>query len=193
MATLGQPAVEPSRRDVHQTFIAVRAAALCSLTCTADGDYCSGRPSPTNQDGTDDARDTESGILRRVGPAFHGRHSRARRQCLLQGLVRGSQWPSWSATWSPMTSTTMIVLTTQSESHGDIDYSLHRYPGEAFTFTMQPDGYATITTPSGQPTTLCPRGAGFRNTQGLRRLGSASGGPPCRSAQTIKSTRPKQN
>jgi hypothetical protein len=76
---------------------------------------------------------------------------------------------SWSATWSPMTSTTaMIVLTTQLESHGDTDSNfLHRYPGEAFTFTVQPDGYATITTPSGQPTSLCPRGADFHDTEGL--------------------------
>jgi hypothetical protein len=57
--------------------------------------------------------------------------------------------------------------TTQLESHGDIDYSLHRYPGEAFTFTLQPGGHATITTPSGQPTTLCPRGPGFHDTEGL--------------------------
>ncbi|MGO4445077.1 serine/threonine-protein kinase [Mycobacterium sp. 2YAF39] len=81
------------------------------------------------------------------------------------GVANGA---SWSATWSPMTSSTaMIVLTMQSESHGEIDYHLHRYPGEAFTFTLQPDGYATITTPSGQPMTLCPRGAGFRDTEGL--------------------------
>ncbi|PRC45169.1 hypothetical protein C6A85_96520 [Mycobacterium sp. ITM-2017-0098] len=61
----------------------------------------------------------------------------------------------------------MIVLGTQLESHGDIDYPLHRYPGEAFTFTLQADGYATITTPSGEPRTLCPRGTGFRDTEGL--------------------------
>jgi serine/threonine protein kinase, bacterial len=82
------------------------------------------------------------------------------------GVANGT---SWSATWSPMTSTTaMIVLTTQLESHGDTDTNfLHRYPGEAFTFTLQPDGYATITTPSGQPTTLCPQGTGFHDKEGL--------------------------
>jgi serine/threonine protein kinase, bacterial len=82
------------------------------------------------------------------------------------GVANGT---NWSATWSPMTSTTaMIVLTTQLESHGDTDPTfLHRYPGEAFTFTLQPHGYATITTPSGQPTTLGPRGAGFHDTEGL--------------------------
>lgn len=76
---------------------------------------------------------------------------------------------SWSATWSTMSATTaMIVLSKQVESHGDTDTQwLHRYPGEAFTFTLRPDGYATITTPSGEPLTLCPRGAGFRDTQGL--------------------------
>jgi serine/threonine protein kinase len=82
------------------------------------------------------------------------------------GVANGT---SWSATWSPMASTTaMIVLTTQLESHGDTDTNfLHRYPGEAFTFTLQPDGYATITTPSGQPTTLCPQGTGFHDKEGL--------------------------
>jgi serine/threonine protein kinase len=76
---------------------------------------------------------------------------------------------SWSATWSPMTSTTaMVVLSTQLESHVDVtDNFLIRYPGEAFTFTLRPDGYATITAPSGQPITLCPRGTGFHDTQGL--------------------------
>jgi serine/threonine protein kinase, bacterial len=82
------------------------------------------------------------------------------------GVANGT---SWSATWSPMTSTTaMIVLTTQLESHGDTDTNfLHRYPGEAFTFTLQRGGYATITTPSGQPTTLCPQGTGFHDKEGL--------------------------
>ncbi|PJE04047.1 serine/threonine-protein kinase [Mycobacterium sp.] len=74
---------------------------------------------------------------------------------------------SWSATWSPMTSTTaMIVLTAQLDSRGDASGSgLIRYPGEAFTFTLQPNGYATITAPTGEPITLCPRGTGFRDTQ----------------------------
>jgi serine/threonine protein kinase, bacterial len=82
------------------------------------------------------------------------------------GVANGT---SWSATWSPMTSTTaMIVLTAQLESRGDSDsLFLHRYPGEAFTFTLQSDGYATITTPSGQPITLCPQGTGFHDTEGL--------------------------
>jgi hypothetical protein len=68
-----------------------------------------------------------------------------------------------------MTSTAaMVVLTTQLDSHGDTTSQwLHRYSGEAFTFTLRPDGYATITVPSGQPITLCPRGAGFQDTQGL--------------------------
>jgi len=69
-----------------------------------------------------------------------------------------------------MNSTTaMIVMTTQLESHGDTSAGwLNRYPGEAFTFTLRPDGYATITTPPyGKPTALCPRGADFRDIQGL--------------------------
>ncbi len=78
-------------------------------------------------------------------------------------------YTSWSATWSPETSTTaMIVLATQLESHVDTtDEFLIRYPGEAFTFTLRPDGYATITAPSGKPITLCPRGTGFQDTQML--------------------------
>lgn len=76
---------------------------------------------------------------------------------------------SWSATWSPMTSTTaMIVLATQLDSRGDSTSEwLIRYPGEAFTFTLRTDGYATITAPSGKPITLCPRGTGFKDTQML--------------------------
>jgi serine/threonine-protein kinase len=68
-----------------------------------------------------------------------------------------------------MTSTkAMIVLTTQLESHGDTTSQwLDRYSGEAFTFTLRPDGYATITNPTGQPVTLCPRGTGFHDSQGL--------------------------
>jgi serine/threonine protein kinase, bacterial len=82
------------------------------------------------------------------------------------GVANGT---SWSATWSAMTSTTaMIVMATQLESHGDTSSQwLHRYSGEAFTFTLRPDGYATITDPSGKPITLCPRGTGFHDTQGL--------------------------
>jgi len=60
----------------------------------------------------------------------------------------------------------MIVLSTELESHGDTASQwLHRYGGEAFTFTLRPDGYATIT--NGQPVTLWPRGTGFRDSQGL--------------------------
>ncbi len=68
-----------------------------------------------------------------------------------------------------MTSTTaMIVMATQLDSHGDTASQwLHRYSGEAFTFTLRPDGYATITDPSGQLIKLCPRGTGFHDTQGL--------------------------
>src|SRR6202011_5271100 len=64
------------------------------------------------------------------------------------GISNGT---SWSATWSAMTSTTaMIVMATQLDSHGDTsDQWLHRYSGEAFTFRLRPDGYATITAPSG--------------------------------------------
>lgn len=76
-------------------------------------------------------------------------------------------YTSWSATWSPETSTTaMIVLTTQLESHVDTtDEFLIRYPGEAFTFTLRTDGYAEITDLKGQPIVLCPRGTGFQDTQ----------------------------
>jgi serine/threonine protein kinase, bacterial len=78
---------------------------------------------------------------------------------------------SWSATWSPMTSTTaIIVLTKQLDSREGANYNddfLIRYPGEAFTFTLRPDGYATITAPSGEPITLCPRGKGFHDQEGL--------------------------
>jgi serine/threonine protein kinase, bacterial len=77
---------------------------------------------------------------------------------------------SWSATWSPMTSTTaMIVLTKQLESTGDTNtQGLNRYSGEAFTFTLRSDGYATITSPSsGEQFTLCPRGTGFQDNQML--------------------------
>jgi serine/threonine-protein kinase len=82
------------------------------------------------------------------------------------GVANGT---SWSATWSAMTSTTaMIVLATQLESHGDTTSQwLDRYSGEAFTFTLRPDGYATITNPTGQPVTLCPRATGFHDSQGL--------------------------
>ncbi|MBP1822970.1 serine/threonine protein kinase [Mycobacterium sp. OAE908] len=82
------------------------------------------------------------------------------------GVANGT---SWSATWSAMTSSTaMIVLTTEMESHGDTATQwLNRYSGEAFTFTLRPDGYATITDPTGKPVTLCPRGTGFRDSQGL--------------------------
>jgi serine/threonine-protein kinase len=76
---------------------------------------------------------------------------------------------SWSATWSAITSTTaMIILTTRLESHRDAtDQWLDRYTGQAFSFMLRPDGYATITAPSGQPIILCPRGTGFHDTQGL--------------------------
>ncbi|HTX94017.1 MAG TPA: hypothetical protein VME67_03750 [Mycobacterium sp.] len=82
------------------------------------------------------------------------------------GVANGT---SWSAPWSAMTSTTaMIVMATQLESHGDTSSQwLHRYSGEAFTFTLRPDGYATITNPAGKPITLCPMGTGFQDTQGL--------------------------
>jgi serine/threonine protein kinase, bacterial len=62
----------------------------------------------------------------------------------------------------------MTVLTTQLESHGDTTSQwLDRYSGEAFTFTLRPDGYATITNPTGQTVALCPRGTGFLDSQGL--------------------------
>jgi hypothetical protein len=62
----------------------------------------------------------------------------------------------------------MIVLSTELESHGDTASQwLDRYGGEAFTFTLRPDGYATITNPTGQPVALCPRGTGFRDSQGF--------------------------
>jgi serine/threonine protein kinase, bacterial len=82
------------------------------------------------------------------------------------GVANGT---SWSATWSAESSTTaLVVLATRLESHGDTSTLwLNRYQGEAFTFTLRPDGYATITDESGKPVTLCPRGTGFRDTEGL--------------------------
>jgi hypothetical protein len=83
-----------------------------------------------------------------------------------EGVANGT---SWSATWSPITSIkAMIVVSKQLESHGDSSgLDLDRYSGEAFTFTVRSDGYATITAPSGDPITLCPRSTSFRDTQGL--------------------------
>lgn len=88
------------------------------------------------------------------------------RYAVWSGVANGT---SWSATWSAMSSTTaMIVLTEELESHGDTsNLWLNRYGGEAFTFTLRSDGYATITNPSGDPVVLCPRGTGFRDSQGL--------------------------
>ena len=85
---------------------------------------------------------------------------------------------TWSATWSPMTSTTvMIVLIAQTESHGGAAQR-HLYTsegltwidgrrGQALAFTLRGDGYATIQNPSGKLVTLCPQGAGFHDTKGL--------------------------
>ena len=63
----------------------------------------------------------------------------------------------------------MIVLSTELESHGDTaSQGEIRYAGEALTFTLSSGGYATITDPSSnEPITLCPRGTGFRDSQGL--------------------------
>ena len=75
---------------------------------------------------------------------------------------------AWSATWSPMTSTTaMIVLTKQLDATGDTTGNRwSRYPGEALTFTLIAGGYATITEPpSDEPITLCPRNTGFQDRQ----------------------------
>lgn len=83
------------------------------------------------------------------------------------GAMSGS---SWSATWSAMDGDrAMIVLTNQLEQFsntGAEDFSLHRYPGQAFTFTVETDGYATITDPEGKPRPLCPREQGFHDTDG---------------------------
>jgi serine/threonine-protein kinase len=75
---------------------------------------------------------------------------------------------AWSATWSPMTSTTaMIVLTKQLDARGDTTGPQWiRYAGEALTFTLSSGGYATIAEPSSnEPITLCPRGTGFQDSQ----------------------------
>lgn len=76
---------------------------------------------------------------------------------------------SWSATWSTMSATeAMTVLTKQLTARGDTDNQwLHRYEGEALTFTLRSGGYATITGAQGKPVTLCPRNTDFRDTQGL--------------------------
>ena len=85
---------------------------------------------------------------------------------------------SWSATWSPMTSTmAMIVLTTRTESHGDASlrsgYNSHAltwldgHNGQALTFMLRNDGYATIQSPSGESVDLCPQRADFHDTKGL--------------------------
>jgi serine/threonine protein kinase, bacterial len=75
-------------------------------------------------------------------------------------------YTKWSATWSLMSDTSaMIVLTKNLGS--EVDNSspfLDRYEGEAFTFSLRSDGYATITDPNGKPITLCPRGKGFQDT-----------------------------
>lgn len=76
----------------------------------------------------------------------------------------------WAATWSPMTSTTaMIVLSKQLDATGDTSgFRWTRYPGEALTFTLISGGYATITEPSSsEPITLCPRNTGFQDRQML--------------------------
>jgi hypothetical protein len=77
---------------------------------------------------------------------------------------------SWSATWSPVDANrAMVVLTKQLELHeesSDADLVLSRYPGQAFTFTVETDGYATITLPDGKPRDLCPRETGFHDTEG---------------------------
>jgi hypothetical protein len=77
---------------------------------------------------------------------------------------------SWSATWSPMTSTTaMVVLSKQLDASGDpTTPGLNLYTGEALTFALQSNGYASITShSSGEPITLCPRGTGFQDSQSL--------------------------
>jgi hypothetical protein len=62
----------------------------------------------------------------------------------------------------------MIVLTKQLDASGDTTSQwLIRYSGEALTFTLRPDGYATITDPPGKPIRLCPIRTGFEDTQGL--------------------------
>jgi len=76
---------------------------------------------------------------------------------------------AWSATWSPVTPTTaMIILATQLEDKGDTTAAWwQRHSGQAFTFTLRSDGYATISDPSGEPIILCPQGTGFQDSQGL--------------------------
>ena len=85
---------------------------------------------------------------------------------------------TWSATWSPMTSTTaMIILTTQTESHGGAaQRSLYTpegltwidgHSGQALAFTLRGDGYATVQNPSGKLVTLCPNPADFHDTKML--------------------------
>ena len=92
---------------------------------------------------------------------------------------------TWSATWSPMTeSTAMVVLATQTESHGGAaQKSLYTpegltwidgHDGQALIFLLRTDGYATITSPSGKAVVLCPEttdyhGTGdyFHDTKGL--------------------------
>lgn len=77
---------------------------------------------------------------------------------------------AWSATWSPMTATTaMIVLTKQLDATGDTTgFKWVRHEGEALTFTLISGRYATITDPAtNQPVTLCPRRPGFQDSQGL--------------------------
>jgi hypothetical protein len=78
---------------------------------------------------------------------------------------------SWSATWSPMSPTTaMVVIAALQDSRGDTSgHWFARYRGEVLTFTLIPDGYATISHPDAtQPlVVLCPRGVGFPDTKGL--------------------------
>jgi hypothetical protein len=85
---------------------------------------------------------------------------------------------TWSGTWSPMTSTTaMIVLTERVEKHGGpAQESLYGsealqwisgHNGQALAFALRNDGHATIQNPSGKLVTLCPRNAGFHDTKGL--------------------------
>jgi serine/threonine-protein kinase len=85
---------------------------------------------------------------------------------------------TWSATWSPMTSTTvMIVLTAQTESHGGAAQRglytpegltwIDGHSGQSLAFTLRGDGYATVQNPSGKLVTLCPDPTNFHDTKGL--------------------------
>ena len=64
----------------------------------------------------------------------------------------------------------MIVIAAQQDSRGDTSGQwFARYRGEVLTFTLIPDGYATISQPDAtQPlVVLCPIGAGFGDPKGL--------------------------